>query len=137
MQLVGYYALEGIPSDRSGHISEVDRNAVCFAEAEAYEQFRMNVLEPVVSGLSADQHAYLRAMAEVFDDGRARTGEVAQALGKSQRQLSVIRDRLMRKRVIVADGHGFVRYNLPHMHQYFTDPIAFPSSDVEDTWKHE
>ena len=138
MQLIGFHTLEEAPSAAPSQVCEIDRQAVQFAEAAAYEQFHANVLDPIIADLSGEQRAYLRAMAvSLDDDGRSRTGDVASAMGKEQRQLSAVRDRLIRKRVIVADGRGFVRYNLPRMRQYFTDPIAFPAYEDDDVWKHE
>ena len=137
MQLIGYYTLEEAPLPALPQVHKVGKNDVRFAKAYAYEQFRTNVLEPVVNELSSGQRAYLRSMAIALDDdGQARTGEVAQIMGKDQRQLSVVRDRLIKKRVIVPGDRGCVRYNLPRMHQYFTDPVAFPAFDAADTWKH-
>lgn len=138
MQLIGFHALEGTPLVAQRQVRSIDRADVRFAEMEADEQFRANVLEPVLSGLSAEQIAYLRAMAEAIDDdGKARTGDVARITGKEQRQLSTVRERLIKKRVIVAPGRGYVRYNLPRMRRYFTDPVTFPPYDDSDTWKHE
>ena len=138
MQLIGFHTLEEMPSMLPHQVCEVDRHAVQFAESAAYDQFRANVLSPVVEGLSNEQRAYLRAMAEVLDeDGQSRSGDVAKAMGKEQRQLSTVRDRLIRKRVIVAGDRGYVRYNLPRMREYFTNPVAFPSYEGDDVWKHE
>ena len=138
MQLIGFHTLEEAPSTVLRQVYEIDQHAVRFAEAAAYEQFRANVLDPVVADLSDEQRVYLWAMAEsIGDDGRSRTGDVANVMGKEQRQLSTVRDRLIRKRVIVADGRGYVRYNLPRMRQYFTDPVEFPAYEDDDVWKHE
>jgi len=137
MQLIGFHTLEEAPSAVPHQVCEIDRQAVQFAEVAAYEQFRANVLEPVIADLSDEQRAYLLAMAESLDDGRSRTSDVANIMGKEQRQLSTVRDRLIKKRVIVADGRGYVRYNLPRMRQYFTDPMMFPACEDDDVWKHE
>ncbi|MBQ9003269.1 MAG: ATP-binding protein [Eggerthellaceae bacterium] len=138
MQLIGFHTLEEAPSAVLHQVCEIDQHAVRFAEAAAYEQFCANVLDPVIADLSDEQRVYLRAMAKSIDgDGRSRTGDVANVMGKEQRQLSAVRDRLIRKRVIVADGRGYVRYNLPRMRQYFTDPVEFPAYEDDDVWKHE
>ena len=138
MQLIGFHTLEETPSTVPCEVCEIDQQAVQFAEAAAYWQFRANVLDPVVADLSDEQRAYLRAMVEsIDDDGRSRTSDIASFMGKEQRQLSTVRDRLIRKRVIVADGRGYVRYNLPRMRQYFSDPVAFPEHEDNDVWKHE
>lgn len=138
MQLIGFHTFDEAPSAVPQEVCEIDLHAVRFAEATAYAQFRSNVLEPVIAKLSPEQRAYLEAMELVLDaDGKASTGGVAQFMGKEQRQLSTVRDRLIRKRVIVADGRGFVRYNLPRMRQYFSDPLTISPADEEDKWKHE
>lgn len=137
MQLVGFHALEELPNTPPLSVNMLDRAGVKFAEPLAYRAFRSNVLAPVIEGLSAEQRSYLQAMSLVMDaNGRAPTGGVAARLGKEQRQLSTVRDRLLKKRVIAGDGRGFVRYNLPRMRQYFTDPLGDDSIDDEDTWKH-
>ena len=138
MQLIGYYVLEDALSAIPVGVCEIDRDVVRRAEPAAFESFRMNVLDPVVASLSGEQQAYLRAMAQALDDdGSALTSEVAAIMGKQQRQLSAVRDRLIKKRVIIASARGRVRYNLPRMRQFFTDPIAFLNADSEDVWKHE
>lgn len=138
MQLIGFHTLGAVPLTELRQIRVIDQHAVRFAEAEAYEQFRANVLDPVIAELSPEHRNYLRAMAEALDeDGQARTADVASIMEKNQRQLSTVRDRLIRKRIIVVGARGYVRYNLPRMRQYFTDPIVFPPFGVEDTWLHE
>lgn len=138
MQLIGFHTLEELPMASEASVVRLSQSDIEFAEPMAYWAFRANVLLPVVESLSDEQRAYLRAMGEAMDaEGKAQTSEVASLMGKSLRQLSTVRDRLLKKRVIAEGGWGHVRYNLPRMRQFFTDPFAEPTTEDENTWKHE
>jgi hypothetical protein len=57
-------------------------------------------------------------------DGTVRSGDVAQALGKSLSDLSSIRDRLIRKGVIHAPTVGALSFSVPGFRDYVTRRAA-------------
>jgi hypothetical protein len=58
-------------------------------------------------------------MADLSPTGEAVTRrDVADALGKSSRAISMPRDRLLEKGVIEAAGHGMLRFTLPGFAAY-------------------
>jgi len=65
------------------------------------------------------QQAYLTAMAAEADtDGTAPSGAIADRLGRSQKQLSATRERLIRQGLIYASGRGQVAFALPGMAEF-------------------
>lgn len=138
MQLIGFHTVEALDSSLPVGADVIDCGLVGFAKYAAYDAYRTNVLDPVVRSLSREQHVYLRTMASCMDaDGRSGTGDVARLMEKTPQQLSSTRQRLLFKRLIAEDGHGFVRYNLPRMRQYFTDPLERAADQGSNVWKHE
>ena len=138
MQLIGFHTVEALGPSLPVGADVIDCGLVEFAKYAAYDAYRANVLDPMVRSLSCEQHAYLRAMAACMGtDGRSGTGDVARQMGKTPQQLSSTRQRLLFKRLIAEDGRGFVRYNLPRMRQYFTDPLEQVANQGPNVWKHE
>lgn len=136
MQLVGYYAVERAFEGRAARKAAIDADLVRSVEPTALAAYRENVLAPILSGLSARQSSYLRAMCEVADEhGRVGTGEVARRLGMTQQQLSSYRRRLIDRRLIEPDGHGYARFTLPHIDAYYTaDTAALERRDPSQQW---
>jgi type II secretory pathway predicted ATPase ExeA len=69
---------------------------------------------------SEAERQYLHAVAELMGDHDriVRSGDVAQALGKSLSDLSSIRDRLIRKGVIHAPNVGVLSFSVPGFRDY-------------------
>ena len=122
MQLIGYYAVEQMRRERPAGAPVLTEGDVAAAEAQAYDAYRDNVLKAVVSPLRNGTYRYLRAAAEALDrSGRASTDDVASRLGKELSQCSMDRQRLIDRRLIVADGYGFVRFNMPYLSRYLLE----------------
>ena len=119
MQLLGYYLVLHADEHTSAipyTVSAQDVSTVIPQVVEAYEQ---RALRPMLDELTASEVTYLRAMAEVLNEHRiARTGDVAKALGKSTKQLSRPRDRLLREGIIIAPAHGQLAFNVPYLASY-------------------
>ena len=65
------------------------------------------------------QRAYLRSMAAEADtDGKVSSRAVADRLGRSQRQLSTTRERLIRQGLIYPSGRGRAAFALPGMAEF-------------------
>jgi molybdopterin-guanine dinucleotide biosynthesis protein len=132
MQLVGYHVTELAHERLVGGAIKVDEQLIKEAEPLALAAYRENVLAPILAPLSDGLSQYLRAMCEADDGhGRVRTGEVAALLGKEVSQISSYRQRLIERRLIEPDGHGYARFVLPHIHDYYND-ATMPLAHVDE-----
>ncbi len=136
MQLIGYYAVERAKERLVGGHAPITSDLMRSVEPVALLAYRENVLVPVLSKLPPSLTDYLRAMCEVEgEDGRARTGDVARRLGKRASQVSGYRARLIKRRLIEADGQGYARLLLPHVDSFYRDEIAVvEQKDPNQQW---
>ena len=138
MQLVGYFLVEHMASQSLGAPLQVSAGDLESVEPVALESYRANVLEPIVSALAPSLEGYLRAMCKVRDEhGRISSGDVARELGKTMQQVSSYRQRLIDKRLIEPDGHGYARFLLPHIAEYFSDPRTSTPKDPSQQWNRQ
>lgn len=80
-----------------------------------------NLYESRWTDASAGQRTYLRALAELSAGDHGTTGaDVARALGASTRELSPVRDRLLKKGTLFADGRN-LRFVVPGMAGWILD----------------
>ncbi|MDO4289848.1 MAG: ATP-binding protein [Eggerthellaceae bacterium] len=125
IQLIGFHALRIAQENRPVGVLDILPEDVAAAEGIAYEAYRDNVLKPAVAPLRNGTLDYLRAMARCIDgSGRAQTPDVAAALGKETPECSTARQRLIDRRLIVPDGRGFVRFNMPYLGRYLLEEEA-------------
>lgn len=136
MQLLGYYAVERLERYPSDAHRKLDVEDIKRVEQTALADFRENVLSPILDPLSSTLESYLRAMCEVQgEDGRVCTHDVAQRLGKTAPQVSSYRQRLIERRLIEADGHGYARFVLPHIREYYQgDGAPIEKRDPLQQW---
>ncbi|MBR3327735.1 MAG: AAA family ATPase [Atopobiaceae bacterium] len=138
MQLIGYYLVERTLAISAGGTLRLGSDDVRSVEAVALEDYRANVLEPILGSLPPTLSCYLRAMGEAVGvSGRASTGDVARLLGKQPRQVSSYRQRLLEKRLIEKDGHGYARFLLPHIPDYYADPRESVPRDPRQQWNRQ
>lgn len=78
------------------------------------------------SRLSATELNYVHAMAD-FPAEQRSTGAIARKLNRSSKDLSVIRDRLIRKGVIDSAGQGYVDFTVPGYDSYLQRRAASQS----------
>lgn len=69
------------------------------------------------SRLTASERNYVQAMAEL-PEGQRATGEIARKLDRTPQDLSVVRERLIRKGVIDSAGQGYVEFTVPGYDSY-------------------
>ena len=123
MQLLGYHLVEYLNgfADVGTHVANAeDVRTVLPIALEAYER---RALRPTVDSLAPSAQSYLRAMAATMgEDHVARTGDVASTLGKSHQQLAGARQALIDEGLIVACGHGRVRFAVPYLRTYLSKP---------------
>ena len=122
IQLLGYHlVLESGGTTDSRALVTHENIATCTHNALlAYER---RALLPMVDELSSLEQEYLTAMSNLMaergeDTNVIRTEEVAQALGKEQRQLSQVRDRLIGLGIIAAPQRGSLMFCIPHLRTY-------------------
>lgn len=126
MQLLGYHLVEYLngstDSARPYAVGVDDVTTVIPIAMEAYER---RALRPMVDSLSPSAQSYLRAMAlTVGEDRVAHTGDIAKYLNKTHQQLASARQTLIDEGIIVAYGHGRVRFAVPYLRTYLTKPDA-------------
>ncbi len=70
-----------------------------------------------IARIPSSEVAYVQALASL-GPGPHRSGEVAEAAGKSTSQVAAFRDRLIAEGVIYAPRYGWVEFAIPHFDQY-------------------
>jgi hypothetical protein len=70
-----------------------------------------------IARIPASEVAYVQALASL-GPGPHRSGEVAQAAGKTTPQVAAFRDRLIEEGVIYAPRYGWVEFAIPHFDRY-------------------
>ena len=126
MQLLGYQLVEYL--DARG-LSIADEEAVAVTAPVALDSYEKRSLKPLMDELSEGERSYLQAMAAVADEQLvSATSGIAEVLGKTPQQVSSLRKTLIDKGVIVAAGHGIVRFNIPYLRAY----VARPTEEEEN-----
>lgn len=71
-----------------------------------------------IDRVTETERAYLVAMAACGGPGPYRSGEVAEAMGRTTSQVGPYRDRLIKHGVIYAPTHGYVAFTVPMFDDY-------------------
>ena len=130
-QLLGYYLVDDANSGRLDVKDELAQEKLEQVIERAKEAYFQRALAPMVSALSAAEQAYLRGMSQVIGENRiARTADIAQALGKSQKQTSRARQSLIDEGILVMPRHGELMFGVPYMDDYML-------GDSSSSWKYE
>ena len=114
IQLVGYYAWQLARRAQVGVLdTELAERGVLFAR----ERFESTVIEPALQRVSRSGIEFLLAMAE---DGGApsKTGRIGERLGKTARQMSTVRARLIADSLVEAPSYGVLTFAIPYMDEY-------------------
>ena len=129
MQLLGYYLIGHINEGDPGKVHAITAQEVEFAVPLAVSAYERRALTPLVEELPRAERGYLRAMAECLDNDRlARTAEVAEKLGVTQRSLSQARSRLVGSGVIAAPERGAVMFCVPYLADFMLKGQASSSA---------
>ena len=135
MQLLGFHLIDLACARFYPAQPVLDRALVKEVEPLAYQRYCDDVLMPSTSPLGEKLIAYLNAMCTVMDDdGRSSVRMVSQYLEQKPEQLSVYRDRLIKRRLIRADGYGYLRFNLPHLRRFLNERQREPAVDAKREW---
>lgn len=126
MQLLGYQLVEYLNAQA---LAVADEEAVAATAPVALDSYERRSLKPLIDELSEGERSYLQAMALVAGEALvSETGAIAEVLGKTAQQVSGVRRALIDKGVIVAAGHGAVRFNIPYLRAY----VSRPSEEEEN-----
>ena len=121
MQLLGYQLIEYLNAQPEKTLA--DEEVVAVIEPVAISSYENRSLKPLLDELSDGERNYLRTVADCVDDAlRADTGEIAKKMGKTTQKVSGLRQQLIDKGVIVASGHGYVRFGIPYLRAYLSRP---------------
>jgi len=119
MQLLGYHLVAYINKENPSDVHEVAAHEVEAAISRALLAYERRALKPMVDELSDTSRAYLCAMSDCLDAERlAKTSEVANVLGKDQKQLSRERQALIDLGIIAAPERGVVMFCIPYLARY-------------------
>lgn len=122
VQLIGYYLVEHVNARNQAearNVTDADAEIACSMAQDAY---RARALRPMVEELTKGEQAYLRSMALSLDDQRTATSSaVAEGLGKSLKQASPVRDKLLKSGLIVAAGKGQLMFAIPYLADYLME----------------
>jgi hypothetical protein len=119
IQLIGH----GIWRQRPTHVRIATEDVTAGIKA-ARRRLEQLVFEPALRDLSGLDRAFLVAMSA--DDGPSRVAAVGARMGVDPKLAGQYRLRLLRRRVIVAAGHGAVDFELPLLREYVRAHIATP-----------
>jgi hypothetical protein len=103
------------PSDRPGAV--IDAKAVRRALAPARRRLDEGLYRIRLEKASPSEQQYLRAMAAI-GDSRIPSGDVARRLGKTPKQASTTRDRLISKGILYAPAYNVVEFAVPGFADY-------------------
>ncbi len=121
MQLLGYYAVEYANQQMQGRAYRLTEAGVDAFFPVALEAYERRSLQPLLDAMGSGEVSYLRAMVAVMDESHvAQTGDVAQNLGKTHRQVAAYRQTLLNNGVILAPARGAVRFNIPYLRDYLS-----------------
>ena len=119
-----WYAAD-TPSDRPGTI--IDIRTVRRALESARRRLDEGLYRIRLEKASPGEQQYLRAMA-TLGDTRIPSGEVSRRLGKTPRQASTTRDRLIAKGILYAPAYNVVEFAVPgfgdYLRRYFAGGSA-------------
>lgn len=135
-QLLGYYSVEYADQHAQRgkyRLTLPDVETIYPVVLSTYER---RSLQPLLDAMSEGELAYLRAVASVMDEMHvAKTGDIAQAMGKSPQQAAPYRQSLLDEGVILSVKRGFVRFNVPYLRGYVLKaPIGSPQIDLAQEW---
>ena len=87
------------------------------ASAEAVAELDASFFRVCFDRLSPSEKQYLQAMAKL-GGGPHRSGQVAQALGKSVRAVAPTRAKLIKKGMVYSPSHGDTAFTVPLFDEY-------------------
>lgn len=125
MQVVGSMTwaqanLQGADALTAGHVRKVSGPAV--------ERMGLQIHAPSFQGVTGQQMRLLYALAELSpDNGPVRTGDIAARLGLAPNAISMAREALLRRSLVVVPSYGHLQFALPYAaHHLLAHPHLRP-----------
>lgn len=119
IQLAGYALVKHANSVTKAKTYRLTEDDVESVLPEVIRDYEARSLVPILSALTKSERAYLDAMAaNAGADGKVMSTGITQELGKSTKQLSMTRKKLLDQGIIVAPAHGVVMFNIPYLRPY-------------------
>jgi len=101
----------------AAHDDPISAADVTRAEANAAHALDSSFFAARIARIPASEVAYVQALASL-GPGPHRSGEVAEAGGKTTSQVAAFRDRLIHEGVVYAPRYGWVEFAIPHFDEY-------------------
>lgn len=119
MQLLGYYLIEDANAKAGKGAGRITRADAGRTIERALDAYATRAVAPIVDAMSDGEADYLRAMSQVIGIDRiAKTGDIANALGKTQQQVSRSRQYLIDNGIIIVARRGEVAFGIPYLDDY-------------------
>ena len=136
VQLLGYYAVEYASTNAKGKTYRLSHSDANHVKSIALDTYEKRVLAPLMAEVRNGEREFLNALAKALgEDRRARTGEVAEAQGKTTTEMSMTRKRLLEEKLIDAPAHGYVRFAVPYLREYLLkEESQSDASQLLDDW---
>ena len=112
IQLIGSYSWRVHPET-----PEISFEDVRIAIPQARAKLIVNVVEPMLKGLSSQDLEFLKAMAQ--DENESKMADIQAKLGVSQSYAAQYRKRLIEADVIHSPRRGIIAYTVPQTRWYF------------------
>ncbi len=119
IQLLGYYLIARINETTAANRYKITTDDVKASAPLALVAYERRALAPIVDALTKGETDYLCAMADSVDEAHvARSSGIAERLGKTAKQTSRIRDKMLREGIVISVGHGELMFNIPYLREY-------------------
>lgn len=120
MQLQGYYLVDAVNQREVGRRHTIGAHEVEAVMPQVLEAYHQRALAPLVQVMPESEREYLRAMASVVDESRVvETADIAAALGREQKQLSMVRESLIDNGIVASPKRGALLFLIPYLAEYF------------------
>ena len=136
IQLLGYHLVVHLNSIDTRMPHTVTNDDVTEAVPRAIEAYERRALRPMLDELSREERSYLVATSCCLNaDREAAVAEIARELGKDTKQLSRVRESLIKRGILVSPARGLLRFNIPYLARYVQiEPTDNPDAELSRTW---
>lgn len=76
------------------------------------------LVKPTFSTLSEQEKKFIEAMSQLYPQSKVKIGDIIERTGKTKQYINIYKNRLIDKRIIKSDGHGYVKCIIPYMTMY-------------------
>ncbi|MEH0146957.1 ATP-binding protein [Corynebacterium sp. Q4381] len=117
VQLLGYHVFQRV----SASSTKASVDDIIAVRGTVLDSLGQLVHDPALSPVPAGERAYLAAMAEIQRGQEAvASADIARHMGKRTQELSVVRDRLIRRELIYSPRRGYLNFLIPYLGRHLT-----------------